>query len=159
MLDEIQSTVASEAQPANAMTSGFLIHAATYEGSVRDSADPHRVPRGLILMLFSENTRADPLSLTEWRPFQRNTLRGFATVHYGALKIIDLSVHTLGEKKWCVLPAKAILDPDGTARRTCRGRVIYSNVLEWLEKAPEDLFCQQVIEQLEREIPDALRVR
>lgn len=109
-------------------------------------------------MVSDAMSRALPLTLVEWRPFEKNTLRGFATVTVGALKIIDVTVHVLEDKRWCGLPAKPNIGRDGVANRDHRGRVRYSQMMEWINKDTAERFRQAVFDALERDYPDALTV-
>lgn len=155
MLEPIQSTIALQTQPAADVHFVFT-YAALDGGSVRDSAALYRVPTGVIRMSHYHITRSSPIKIVEWRPFRRNTLRGFVTVDVGFLKIIDVLVHARDQKNWCSLPAKVILNPDGTARRTPAGRLVYSQLLQWTEKQAETAFSQSVWAELERDYPDTL---
>jgi len=108
-------------------------------------------------MVSDPSTRALPLKLIEWRSFHKNTLRGFATVQLGALKIIDVSVHVLNGKNWCGLPAKPMINADGTVQRDERDRVRYAQIMEWTNKETAEKFRAAVCDALERDYPDALR--
>ena len=75
-----------------------------------------------------------------FKPLTSNTLRGFVTVIIPEmrLKIIDLSVHEKNEARWVGLPAKPQITRDGTVRKDDRGKVAYSSVLEFTDKATRD---------------------
>jgi len=66
------------------------------------------------------------IACTDFRPFHRNTLRGFATVKLPDLRLTirDIAVHqhTSGSR-WAQLPAKPMIDNAGVAKRTAEGRV------------------------------------
>ena len=53
-----------------------------------------------------------------WRPYQRNTLLGFATIeHASGLVISDVTVHGRDGRFWAGPPARPKLDGDGIALR------------------------------------------
>jgi hypothetical protein len=64
------------------------------------------------------------------------------------LKIIDLSVHQKHESRWASLPAKAQIDRSGNVRRDDRGKVAYTPVLEFTDKATRSAFSEGVIASL-----------
>lgn len=97
-----------------------------------------------------------PISLIEWRPMPRNSLRGFATVRLGkSLKICDVAVHNSWGKRWAQMPGKPQVDKDGTARRDEKGKIQYTPTVAWLDKASADRFSEGVIAAVEREHPGA----
>jgi hypothetical protein len=86
--------------------------------------------------------------VTAFRPFQRNTLRGFCTVHVGEmhLTIHDIGVHQHANGvRWAALPGKPVLDRDGTAKRTRDGRIEYARLLSFDSRAVSDAFAAAVI--------------
>jgi hypothetical protein len=74
----------------------------------------------------------------------------------GSLKIIDVSVHIQEDKRWCGLPARPVLGPDGTVQRDQRGRARWVQIMEWVNKETADRFRQAVFDAVERDYPDAL---
>src|SRR5262245_47508880 len=92
------------------------------------------------------------LRLLDWKPLTRNSLRGFATVELpNRLAIVDVSVHVSHGKAWASLPAKPQLNPDGTARRGDDGKVIYTPILKWRDRALQDGFSVAVVQAVETE--------
>jgi hypothetical protein len=94
-----------------------------------------------------------PLALLDWRPMKRNSLRGFATIRYGSLKISDVSVHNQNGKRWANMPSKPILGQDGVAQKDESGKVKYVPFLQWTAREASDKFSEEVIEAIEREHP------
>ena len=95
-----------------------------------------------------------PISLLEWKPLSRNSLRGFATVRLGqSLKISDIAVHAANGRRWAQLPARPALNTDGTARRDENGKIQYIPLMKWLDRDASDRFSEGVIAAIEREYP------
>jgi hypothetical protein len=92
-----------------------------------------------------------------FKPLRSNTLFGFVTIKIPALhlRIVDLTVHQKNDSRWVGLPAKPQLDRDGTVRRDERGKILYSSVLEFTDKATRDAFSARVIESLLEFAPSA----
>jgi hypothetical protein len=85
-----------------------------------------------------------------FKPLCRNTLFGFVTIRIPALhlRIVDLTVHQKNDARWVSLPGKPQLDRDGNVRRDERGKILYSSVLEFTDKATRDAFSARVITSL-----------
>jgi hypothetical protein len=96
------------------------------------------------------------LSLIEFRPMQKNTLRGFCTIRYGSLKIKDISLHVSNGKRWASLPSKPIIAPDGTIKRDDAGKIRYVPILEWESREASDRFTEEVLAAVTREHPHAI---
>ena len=68
---------------------------------------------------------------TDWRPCERNSLRGFADFllpAYG-LNVRDVAAHESHGKKWVQLPARPPLDRNRELVREDNGRVRYATIL------------------------------
>jgi hypothetical protein len=91
------------------------------------------------------------LSLLEWKPMPRNSLRGFATVRYGSLKIRDVTVHNNGTRRWANMPSKPMVGSDGMALKDDSGKIKYVPILEWANKDAADKFSEEVLAAVERE--------
>lgn len=91
----------------------------------------------------------------EWRPLKRNTLRGFARLEVNEMKLVisDISVHERDGKRWAALPAKPWVR-DG-ALVIEGGKIQYSPVLEFTDKATRDAFSARVVEAVLAHTPDA----
>jgi hypothetical protein len=90
--------------------------------------------------------------LTDWRPFNKNTLRGFAAVELpNGLTITDISVHLSHGKSWASLPSRPQLNADGTARRGDDGKIVYSSILKWRDRDLADRFSAAVVQAVEAE--------
>jgi len=57
-----------------------------------------------------------PLVIKEFKPFTKNTLRGFVTIRFpkSGLEIRDICLHEKNGKRWLSMPAKPYQKNDGT---------------------------------------------
>jgi hypothetical protein len=92
--------------------------------------------------------------LLEWRPLLRNSLRGFATVQVGGLKIHDVTLHEKNGSRWAGLPARPVV-VNGQAATDDRGKVRYATVLEWQTKEQAERFSAGVMLAVEAAYPEA----
>jgi hypothetical protein len=86
-----------------------------------------------------------------FHPLTRNTLRGFMTVRIAelALTIRDVAVHEHANgSRWAQLPAKPQIDRAGTARRNADGKIEYTAILEFENRAVRDAFSAAVVRAL-----------
>jgi hypothetical protein len=119
----------------------------------------------------SENSSNQPVSPTqnqapaqakltvvcrEFKPLVRNTLRGFAEVHIGELKLTikDIPCHTKNGKCWVQLPAKPQVK-DGELVKNDEGKVQYTPMLTWDSRAVADAFSASVVRAVRAHTPDA----
>src|SRR5215469_16307556 len=98
---------------------------------------------------FGGLARQPGLRVVALKQVRRRTLIGFATVEFGALRIIDCPVHQYeGGKSWLALPSRPQLDEDGRHRRDPSGKLLYQPVIEWRDRAANQRFCQIIISEL-----------
>ena len=85
-----------------------------------------------------------------FKPLRSNTLVGFCTVVIPELylRIFNLSVHEKNQSRWVGLPAKPQIDRSGNVRRDDRGKVTYTPVIEFTDRATRDAFSDRVIASL-----------
>ena len=91
------------------------------------------------------------VTVIDFHPLQRNTLRGFATVHIDELKLTihDVAVHQHDNgKRWIGLPAKPIIDRDGNPKRSIDGKIEYARLFAFDTRAVSDAFAGAVIKAL-----------
>lgn len=95
-----------------------------------------------------------PLSLLDWRPLKKNSLRGFATVRIGkALKVSDVSVHCSNGKRWASLPSKPQINKEGVVLKDDSGKVKYLPIVSWTDAESGDRFSEAVIAAVEAAHP------
>ena len=86
-----------------------------------------------------------------------NTLFGFVdlVIPELRLRIREVTVHESHGRRWIGLPGKPQVDRDGAARRDDRGKVSYSPVLQFTDRAVSDAFSERAIAALLARFPDA----
>lgn len=84
---------------------------------------------------------------SDFKPLERNTLRGFLTLTLepSGLILRDCSFHRQGEKEWVGLPGKPQLDRDGRHRVGDNGKKAYTPVVELKDKASRDRFQEAAL--------------
>ena len=95
--------------------------------------------------------------VTNFRPLQRNTLRGFCNVYIAEMHLVvrDVAVHQYASGgRWVVLPGRPIVD-NGVLRLTDAGKIEYAPVLTFDSRAVGEAFSKAVIAALLRFKPDA----
>jgi hypothetical protein len=85
---------------------------------------------------------------SDWKPLQRNTLRGFLTAHLpSGMNLHDISVHCRDGTWWASPASKPSLGADGTAMRDADGRIRYSPIVSF-EKTARQRFSNAIIAAL-----------
>lgn len=100
------------------------------------------------------------ITVRDFKPLHRNTLRGFAVIRIPemCLTIRDVAIHVMGDSRWAQLPAKPMIDKDGTAiRDRASGKISYCTILEFDSRAVREAFSHAVIAALLDVFPNALR--
>ena len=81
-------------------------------------------------------------------PYQRNTLRGFATIRLPELKLVihDITIHQHDSgSRWASMPSKPLLDKSGVAKRTPAGKIEYTQLFEFEGRETRDAFSAAVV--------------
>ena len=88
---------------------------------------------------------------TSWKPFERNTLKGFADLWLRAarLNIHGCAVHEKNGRRWIQLPAKPQLDKDHNLVRDEGGKVQYAKVMEFDSREVADHFSEAAMKAIE----------
>jgi hypothetical protein len=97
---------------------------------------------------------APPVTISDWKPLTRSTLRGFLTAHLpSGMNLHHISVH-YRDGTWWVSPAgKPLLGADGTALRDADNKIRYAPIVSF-EKAARQRFSNAIIEALRRAHPE-----
>src|SRR5262245_6352330 len=97
------------------------------------------------------------LECVEFKPFAKNTLRGFATILIPSirLRIKDVAIHTKGESQWAALPAKPQIK-DSKVVVSAEGKAQYTNILEFADRPTGDAFSRTAITAVLKFNPQAL---
>lgn len=99
------------------------------------------------------------ITCSDFKPLHRNTLRGFATIHIDELKleIRDVAVHEKNGARWAQLPAKPMLDQNGTPLRdSTTGKISYVNILWFPDRKVRDAFSAATVDAVLRAYPSSL---
>ncbi len=97
------------------------------------------------------------ITIEEFTPITRNTLRGFCKVSLPSGMILsDVSVHVSGETAWASPASKPVLDRNGVATRDTAGKIRYVPVVSFARRDLRDRFSNAVIEALRASHPEAL---
>jgi hypothetical protein len=97
------------------------------------------------------------VSLLDWRPFRRGTLRGFITAELrSGLIIHEISVFAMNGKAQCALPSKPLLDREGRAVLDASGKRRYAEIIAFSSKETRDHFSAAIIAALLAAHPEAL---
>jgi hypothetical protein len=88
----------------------------------------------------------------EWRPCERNTLRGFAKVKVvpWGLVLDGVAVHKKNDRQWAQLPSRPQLDKDGVAMRDESGKIKYAKMIEIDGKREAWAFSDAVVAAVAR---------
>ena len=88
---------------------------------------------------------------TAWKPYERNTLRGFADLWLRAarLNVKDCAVHEKIARRWVRLPAKPQLDKDRQLVRDDTGKIQYAKVIDFDSKEVADRFNAAALKAIE----------
>jgi hypothetical protein len=94
-----------------------------------------------------------PIECLEWRPVERNTLKGFPKLRVPAWNLIldGVAVHSKNGRAWAQLPARPQLDADGKAvRDEDSGKIKYAKILEFTDRSHSDAFSDGVVDAVRR---------
>ncbi len=88
---------------------------------------------------------------TAWKPFERNTLKGFADLWLRAarLNIRGCAVHEKNGQRWVQLPAKPQFDKDRNMVRDDDGKIQYAKVLDFDSREVADRFNAEALKAIE----------
>ena len=87
----------------------------------------------------------------DFKPVQRKTLLGFATVYVAEMRmqIADVAIHERDGRRWAQLPSKPILDANREVKRDDAGKPVYVPVFKFDSKEVERAFSRAVIRAVE----------
>ena len=83
------------------------------------------------------------IEIVDFRPMDKNTLRGFVTIRMTqiGLEIRDVALHEKNGQRWIQLPSRPYTGRDGTTK--------YSYILDFYDKPMRDRFTAAVLKALE----------
>jgi hypothetical protein len=89
------------------------------------------------------------ITISDWKPRQSGTLRGFCTAHLpSGMSLHEVSVHTRNGSWWASPASKPMLSREGTALRDESGKVRYSPIVSFTDKQARDRLSQAVVDAL-----------
>lgn len=102
-------------------------------------------------------TRAPLPRILEWRPLEKNSLRGFCKVQFpSGLVIAEIGIHVAGSKAWASPPSRPMLDRDGVALRDADGKIRYSPTITFFNHGTRTSWSRQIIAALHIAHPEVL---
>lgn len=103
-------------------------------------------------------SRAMPVELLEFRPIRKpgSSIRGFAQVKIGALKISDVMVLQKDGRAWASMPSKPRTGRDGKTATDKNGKPLYQPICEWATKDSAERFSEALIAEIQQSHPDEL---
>ena len=95
--------------------------------------------------------------IEDWKPMQRNTLRGFGRVRMPSGMVFhDVTIHAMPGKAWAMPASKPQVDKDGMALKDGDGKVKYSPIISFTSREIQTRWSDAVINALRISHPDAL---
>jgi hypothetical protein len=85
------------------------------------------------------------LACTDFKPYRKNTLVGFAQIYIAELRLTirDVAIHEKGTSRWAQLPAKPMLKDGSPVFKD--GKAQYSTILEFDSREVRDAFSRAAI--------------
>jgi hypothetical protein len=98
------------------------------------------------------------ITISDWKPLERNTLRGFCTVSLpSGLILHDAAVHSRDDSWWVSPASRPQIGRDGTVLKDDAGKVKYVPVVSFQSKAVRDRFSAGVIDALRLAHPEVFQ--
>jgi hypothetical protein len=97
---------------------------------------------------------SEKVIVLDWRPCERNTLRGFAKIKIPAwgLTLDGVALHEKEDRKWAQLPARPQIDKDGNVMREDSGKIKYAAIMEFTDKRKAWNFSDEVVAAVARKV-------
>jgi hypothetical protein len=96
-----------------------------------------------------------PVTILEWRPFNRGKMRGFAKVGVGSLQINDVTILVMDDGRvWAKLPDRPLLDREGQPMRDENNNPRRAPVMQWASRDASERFSAGVTIALKQFAPD-----
>ncbi|HQT86529.1 hypothetical protein [Acidiphilium rubrum] len=97
------------------------------------------------------------LTITEWKPLRRNSMRGFMTATLPSGMVLhDVVVHVTDGKPWAAPPSKPMIGRDGVAMKDGNGKARYNPIISFIDKPTRERWSAAIIAALLTVHPDAL---
>jgi hypothetical protein len=96
-----------------------------------------------------------PFLVSDWRPRQSGSLRGFLTTQLPSGIILhETAIHTRNGIWWASPASKPMVSKDGTVLRGDDGKIRYSPIVSFASRERRDRFSRAVIEALRQVQPE-----
>jgi hypothetical protein len=99
-----------------------------------------------------EDDPSELIICIDWRPCERNTLRGFAKISIPSWRLIldGCAIHESHGRKWAQLPARPQLTPAGELAKEPSGKIKYARIISFSDRETERLFSDHIVLAVER---------
>lgn len=84
--------------------------------------------------------------VTDWKPMERNTLRGFARVRLPSGMVLhDVAIHQKNGSAWASPASKPTIDRDGAVLKDQNGKVRYTPIIDFTSRETRNRWSDAVI--------------
>jgi hypothetical protein len=95
------------------------------------------------------------VTISDWKPRQSGTLRGFCTAHLPSGMILhEVGIHTRNGSWWAAPTSKPMLSREGTALRDESDKIRYAPIVSFNTKQTRDRLSHAVVDALRRAHPE-----
>jgi hypothetical protein len=96
-----------------------------------------------------------PVTVSDWKPRQSGTLRGFCTAQLPSGMVLhEVAIHTRNGSWWASPASKPMLSREGTVLRDEAGKVRYAPIVSFDSKQTRDRLSQGVVNALRQAHPE-----
>lgn len=96
------------------------------------------------------------ITASEWRPLERNTLKGFLTlVLPSGLTLRECSLHEKDGRRWIALPGRPQIDGEGRHRTDPAGKRLYLPIVEIPDRGQRERFQRAALAAVDRLLDQA----
>lgn len=97
-------------------------------------------------IVFGGKSERPWMRLLSFKPYRKNTLRGYVDVELGiGLQITGLTLHGDSGERWIGMPSKPVLDTDGRHVAGPDGKKPWAKILSWRDRRLGDAFGKAVV--------------
>ena len=106
---------------------------------------------------FGAKPAPNKSKILNFKPFVKNSLRGFLDLELpSGLQLLGCTLMTSSGRAWIGLPAKPLLNSDGTPKRDPNGKPAYAPIVAWRDRDLANRFNETIVALLLAEFPSAL---
>jgi hypothetical protein len=105
--------------------------------------------------LLAGAANAPQVTISDWRPHEASTLRGFFTSHLpSGMSLHENSLHYRDGQWWVMPPSKPMVGRDGMVLRDGNGKPRYTPIVTFGRKEARERFNANVIAALRLALPE-----